>query len=356
MARALALARRGVYSARPNPRVGCVIVRNGAVVGEGWHVRTGGPHAEIVALEDAGERARGADVYVTLEPCAHHGRTPPCAEALVRAEVARVFYACPDPNPSVHGAGARLLADAGIETVAGCLGVAAAAENAGFFRRMRSGMPRVISKIAASLDGRTALANGTSQWITGPAARTDVQRLRASCGAILTGIDTVLADDPAMNVRDESLGELVQPLRAVLDSNLRMPTDARMFNEGGAIHIFATRAESRKASALESAGAIVHELKGAGRPDPTYVLAELAALEVNDVLVEAGPVLNGSLLSEGLIEEMTVYLAPHVLGDRGRGMFALGEITSMADRPSFRLAQQRVVGDDLRLVYKIAGS
>lgn len=350
MGRALQLAARGLYTAHPNPRVGCVVVAGGEVVGEGWHQRTGGPHAEVVALAAAGPRARGATAYVTLEPCCHQGRTPPCTRALVEAGIARVVYAAGDANRKVAGRGAAQLREAGVEVLGGVLEAEARALNVGFFSRMERGRPWLRSKLAVSLDGRTALASGESRWISGEVARRDAHALRARSSAILTGIGTVLADDPALTVRRTDLGELLPPARVVLDSRLRTPPVAQLLRQPGRTHIFCQQADAARQAALAAAGASVEVLPGAsGRPDLAALAARLAELEMNEVLVEAGPGLNGALLAAGLLDELVVYLAPHVLGSDGRGMFDLPPLAGMAERHAFTLAEARRVGGDLRL-------
>jgi diaminohydroxyphosphoribosylaminopyrimidine deaminase/5-amino-6-(5-phosphoribosylamino)uracil reductase len=352
MARAIALAWRGLGTTDPNPRVGCVIVRDGEVVGEGWHERAGEPHAEVHALRAAGDRARGATAYVSLEPCCHQGRTPPCTGALVAAGVARVVYGCGDPNPRVAGGGAALLAAAGIAVEGGVLEAEARAVNLGFIARMARGRPWLRVKTAVSLDGRTALADGRSRWITGPDARRDVQRLRARSSAIVTGIGTVLADDPELTVRDEPAGSVRPPVRVVLDSGLRLPPGARLLATPGPVVVLAARDDAGRREALAAAGADVRIVAGeGGRVAPAALVEALLQLECNEVLVEAGPVVNGALLAAGLVDELVVYQAAHVLGDTARAMFALAPLASMDDRPAFRLADVRRVGDDLRLTY-----
>lgn len=350
---ALGLAARGLYTADPNPRVGCVIVRGGKVVGEGWHARTGGPHAEIDALEEAGDAARGATAYVTLEPCCHHGRTPPCTDALLAAGIARVVYAAGDPNPAVSGDGARQMTDAGIDVSAGVLEDAARALNVGFFSRMQKARPWVRLKIASSLDGRTALANGASQWITGAPARADVHRLRARSSAILTGVGTVAADNPSMTARPEDIGDVVQPARIVVDSQLNIPVDSKMLAAGDPVRIFCALPDPAKLASLESKGAIVEQIEvAAGRVALPAVMRRLAELEFNELLVEAGPALNGALLEAGLIDELIVYMASDVLGSDARGMFATSELTEISQRFAFELSESRRVGEDLRLSYR----
>lgn len=349
MARALQLAARGLYTTSPNPRVGCVIVRNDVVVGEGWHERAGTPHAEIHALKAAGDTARGATVYVTLEPCSHHGRTPPCAEALVDAGVARVVAAMTDPNPLVAGGGISILTLAGIRAELGLMETEARALNPGFVSRMTRGRPWVRLKTASTLDGKTALANGTSQWITGEAARADVQALRARACAILTGSGTVLADNPRMNVRDFDIGR--QPLRVVADSALRTPAGAAILPALLACH----RAEPAARAALEAAGAEVVELPGAGgRVDLAALLALLAQRGINELHVEAGAALNGALLAAGLVDEWVAYVAPMAVGDDARGLFVHTPLTTLAEAARFKLADARQIGGDLRLTLQPA--
>jgi diaminohydroxyphosphoribosylaminopyrimidine deaminase/5-amino-6-(5-phosphoribosylamino)uracil reductase len=344
MARALQLATRGLFTTSPNPRVGCVIVRDGIVVGEGWHERAGTPHAEVHALKQAGDAARGATVYVTLEPCSHHGRTPPCAEALIDAGVARVVAAMTDPNPLVAGGGISMLTLAGIAAEVGLMEAEARALNPGFISRMTRQRPWVRLKTASTLDGKTALANGASQWITGEAARADVQRLRARACAILTGCGTVLADNPRMNVREFDIGR--QPLRVVVDSTLRTPAGAAILPALLVCH----RAEPARRAALEQAGAEVIELPGAdGRVDLPALLALLAQRGVNELHVEAGAALNGALLKARLVDEWMAYVAPMAVGDAARGLFAMPPLTTLADAARFKLADVRQIGDDLRL-------
>jgi diaminohydroxyphosphoribosylaminopyrimidine deaminase/5-amino-6-(5-phosphoribosylamino)uracil reductase len=355
MARAIHLARRGIYSTHPNPSVGCVIVRNGSVVGSGWHRQAGGPHAEVFALREAGERARGADVYLTLEPCSHHGRTPPCAEALVEAGVKRVVVAMQDPNPRVAGSGLQRLQEAGIAVEAGLLEAQAQALNPGFIARMQRGRPWVRVKLASSLDARTAMASGESKWITGAAARADVQRLRARSSAIITGIGTVLADDPSLNVRLaagdlQGVEPLRQPLRVVLDTGLRMPPQARMLGLPGDTLVITPTRDDQKAQALAAAGAEVVVVDTPGRVAPDDVLRRLAEREINEVLVEAGPALAGGFLLAGLVDELVLYLAPHLMGDMARGLFHLPGLKRMDQRIALEWLDVRRVGEDLRIV------
>lgn len=352
MARALRLAARGLYTAHPNPRVGCVIVHDNEVVGEGYHARTGGPHAEAAALEAAGAAARGATVYVTLEPCCHHGRTPPCTDTLIRAGVGAVVTGAGDPNPTVDGSGAERLQAAGIEVKTGVLQAECEALNAGFNSRMQRQRPLVRVKQALSLDGRTALANGASEWISGDASRADVQRWRARSSAILTGIGTVLADDPSLNVRDDALGVHTQPERIIVDSEIRTPPDARLLGLPGQTRIFTAGDDPQRAGPLRDAGAIVETLPGTGgRVDLQALMRRLAELEINELLVEAGPALNGALLQEDLVDELLIYQAASVLGAGARGAFAVSDLQAMTERYSFSLQEVRRTGDDLRLLY-----
>jgi diaminohydroxyphosphoribosylaminopyrimidine deaminase/5-amino-6-(5-phosphoribosylamino)uracil reductase len=345
MARALELAQLGLYTTDPNPRVGCVLVRDGRVVGEGWHQRAGGPHAEAAALAAAGGSARGATAYVTLEPCNHHGRTPPCSEALIAAGIARVVYAVADPNPQAIGGGARLAA-AGIRVESGLLADEAAQLNPGFLRRMRGGLPWVRVKIAASLDGRTALASGESRWITSKAARTDAQYGRARSSVVLTGVGTVLADDPAMNVRVPESDR--QPLRVVLDSQLRTPPQARLIDRDGQVLVIATQDDAGRRSALERLGVEVAILPGSPvRPDIGAVVKLLAARGANEVWVEAGATLAGAFVRAGLFDELVVYLAPTLLGPDARGLLALPPLEALEHKPALRFIGCRAVGDDL---------
>jgi diaminohydroxyphosphoribosylaminopyrimidine deaminase/5-amino-6-(5-phosphoribosylamino)uracil reductase len=349
MARALRLAERGLFTTMPNPRVGCVLVRDGEVVGEGWHERAGEPHAEVHALRAAGEQARGATAYVSLEPCSHHGRTPPCANALIDAGIKRVVAAMRDPNPQVSGRGLELLTLAGVSVQVGLLEVEARELNFGFVARMTRQRPWLRLKTAATLDGKTALANGDSKWITGEPARADVQRWRARSCAILTGSGTVLADDPRMNVRDLEIGR--QPLKVIVDSRLATPPAARIL-VGGAL-LACVEADPGRRAALEAAGAEILEIPGAdGRVDLEALLRELARRGVNEVHGETGATLNGALLQAGLVDEWLAYFAPLVLGHEARGLFnlpALADMADMADRRGFKLVDAAMLGADLRL-------
>ncbi len=355
MARALQLAARGLYTAHPNPRVGCVIVQGGEIAGEGWHQRTGAAHAEIHALNEAGERARGATAYVTLEPCCHHGRTPPCTEALIKAGVARVVVALPDPNPKVAGQGLKQLSAAGIAVDSGLIQAEAEKLNRGFIMRMREQRPFVRVKLAMTLDGRTAAASGESKWISGEAARADVQRLRAESGAILTGINTVLSDDPLLTVRlpefDEAQGK--QPLRVVLDSRLRFPLNARMLAQPG--HTLVITGAQDAGEKNRFAAAEVIALAGQdGKVDLRSALQHLAAQhEINDVLVEAGPILSGALLQAGLADELILYLAPCLLGDAARAAFYMPSLLNIEQRTHLDIVDLRAVGGDWRITARV---
>lgn len=353
MARALRLAEHGLYSTDPNPRVGCVLVRAGHIVGEGYHQRAGEPHAEVHALRAAGEQARGATAYVTLEPCCHHGRTPPCSEALLKAGVTRVVAAMRDPNPKVAGLGLAQLQAAGVEVSCGVLEAPARALNPGFISRMNRQRPWVRVKLAATLDGRTAAADGDSRWITGPAARDDVQRWRARASAILTGIGTLLADDPSLNVRLDAT--VRQPLRVILDSQLRTPVSARTLSLPGEVLILTTQTpEHPHWQRLAAQGAQLAQLarQEQGRIALPAVLQHLAQREVNELHVEAGAQLAGALLEAGLVDELLLYLAPLLLGDSGRGLFHLPGLQHMAERYALQVTEMRAIGHDWRITAK----
>ena len=348
MALALQLAEHGLWTTSPNPRVGCVLVRDGKIVGEGWHERAGEPHAEVHALRAAGELARGATAYVTLEPCSHHGRTPPCAEALIAAGVSRVVAAMSDPNPLVAGQGLAMLRAAGIETASGLLESEARELNIGFVSRMTRGRPWLRLKAAASLDGKTALNNGVSQWITGPDARQDGHRWRARACAILTGIGTVRDDDPQLNVR--AVATTRQPLRVVVDSKLETPLTARIL-QGGQVLIAAAVDDEKRANLLRSAGAEVLVLpNAAGKVELKDLLEELGRRGINEVHAEAGFKLNGSLLREGLVDELLLYLAPCLIGHAASGVFNLPELATLDGKRRLQIRDLRQVGEDIRLI------
>lgn len=351
MSRALQLAERGLYSTDPNPRVGCVLVRDGLIVGEGWHEVAGGPHAEIVALEAAGGSAQGATAYVTLEPCCHHGKTPPCSEALLEAGVTRVIAAMEDPNPQVAGQGLEQLRSAGVEVASGLLQAQAEALNPGFVRRMREKRPFVRCKLAMSLDGRTAMASGESQWITGSAARHDVHRLRARSSAMMSGIGTVLADNPSLTVRnpDDSLAER-QPLRVVLDPHLSTPVEAKFLKQPGNSLIVTATEEQGVQQQLEQAGAEVICLpSGPDAIDLRALMTVLAEREINEVMLETGAILSGAALRAGVIDELVIYMAPKLMGDGARGLFHTPGLESLADAVELSIRDMRAVGDDWRI-------
>ncbi len=349
MQRALRLAERGLYTTDPNPRVGCVIVKDDKVIAEGWHRRAGEPHAEILALQQAGDEAAGATVYVSLEPCSHHGKTPPCADALVRAGVSRVVAAMQDPNPEVAGNGFEQLRKQGIAVESGLLEQAARSVNPGFIKRMQSGRPFVRIKMAMSLDGRTAMASGESQWISGEAARADVQRLRARSSVILTGVDTVIYDDPSLNVRLSAQqlgieGDVRQPHRVVLDSQLRFPPGAKMLTLQGTTTVLTTKQET-----ADLACEVVSLDEAGGRVDLAAVMNWLSALQANEVHVEAGASLCGALLQSKLVDEIVVYMAPHIMGSNARGMFNIPGLETMADRIRLDIIDVRQFGKDMRI-------
>ena len=348
MSHALRLAKRGLYTTTPNPRVGCVIVRDGAIVGEGWHERAGEPHAEVHALNAAGECARGATAYVTLEPCNHIGRTPPCTTALIQSGITRVVAAMVDPNPLVPGAGLRALSGAGLETSVGLLESAARELNIGFVTRMSRGRPWMRMKIAASLDGKTALNNGASQWITGENARRDGHGWRAQCCGILTGIGTVKDDDPQLTVRE--IETTRQPKKILIDSRLEVPLDAKIF-DGAEVLIFCACAEPSRLASLADKNATVIQLPDdQGKVDLAAMAQELGIRGYNEILIEAGAKLNGSLLRANLVDELLIYLAPHLLGDNARGMFGLPELTTLSERRELAIKEVRQIGGDIRII------
>lgn len=358
MARAIKLAYKGLYGCHPNPRVGCVLVRDGVIVGEGFHRRAGGPHAEREALVMAGEHARGATAYVSLEPCCHQGRTPPCTDGLIEAGVSRVVAAMADPNPLVVGKGLERLELAGIQAECGLLEAEAEALNPGFIKRMRSGLPFVRCKLAMSLDGRTAMASGESKWITSDAARRDVHRLRAQSSAIMTGVETVIADDPSLNVRlnpaelegVEREDNLPRPLRVVLDSRLRMSAGAGMFALPGETLILCLGGPAEAMAKLEEQGARVVVLPASGgRVDLRAALEYLASQEVNEILLEAGPTLAGSAMQAGLVDELVIYMAPHLMGDGGQGLFHLPGLDDMKNRIGLEVTDMRPIHGDWRI-------
>ena len=348
MSQALQLAERGLYSTSPNPRVGCVIVRDGKIAGSGWHVHTGQSHAEINALNVAGEAAQGATVYLTLEPCSHYGRTQPCAEALIRAKVAKVIIAMQDPNPLVAGKGVSLLKQSEINVLVGLMEEKAKDLNVGFVSRMTNNRPWVRMKIAASLDGKTALNNGVSQWITGEAARYDGHRFRARSCAVLTGIGTVLEDDPQLSVRFIETSR--QPLRVIIDSRLEIPATAKVLRGDGEL-IFTASDNKERIAALKKAGAhpiILPNEKG--KVDLAKMIQMLADFEINEVLVEAGSKLNGAFIRARLVDELVIYFAPHLIGNKAMGMLQLPELTDLSEKYNLKTQDLRMVGEDIRIM------
>jgi len=357
MGRALQLAARGRGSTHPNPCVGCVLVRDGAVLGEGWHERAGGPHAEVVAIAAAGgpPATRGATAYVTLEPCNHHGRTPPCVEALLAAGVARVIAAIQDPDPRTAGRGLARLAAHGVQVACGLMAGPAERLNRGFLARLRRGRPFLTLKLAQSLDGRIALAGGESRWLTGESARRDVHRRRAGCDVILTGIGTVLADDPSLTVREGFASPCTeQPLRVVVDSRARLPTDARLARDGGrTLLVHAMAPADTPGLHLPQAGSGVARwsLPGpGGRVDLHALLNRLGDCGCNEVFAECGGTLAGALVDAGLVDELLLYLAPLLLGADGRPGFAIASRGSLSVCPRWRIQEERRYGVDLCLV------
>lgn len=350
MATALQLARHGLNSTHPNPRVGCVIAIDGQIVGTGWHERAGDCHAEINALADAGSKAKGGTAYITLEPCNHSGKTPPCVDALIQAKVSRVVFAIEDPNPEVCGTGSRRLEQAGIEVQSGLMIDEAEDLNAGFLKRMRHGQPSVRIKLAQSMDGCIALANGSSQWISGAEARSDVQNWRARSDAILTGIGTILADDPSLNVRIGNASR--QPLRVIADSRWRTPPDARILSIDGQVLIAGSH-EREIPGALVESGAELLKLPSVNEQvDLQCLLQELGRREINELQVEAGAALCGALLEQALVDEILIYQAPHLMGGEAIGPFATPRLDKMDDRVHLKWLDARRIGNDLRLRFK----
>ncbi|MCT8864615.1 bifunctional diaminohydroxyphosphoribosylaminopyrimidine deaminase/5-amino-6-(5-phosphoribosylamino)uracil reductase RibD [Shewanella xiamenensis] len=362
MSRAIQLARKGFYTTRPNPSVGCVIVKDNQIIGEGYHQKAGEPHAEVHALRMAGELARGATAYVTLEPCSHYGRTPPCALALINIGIKRVVVAVEDPNPQVGGRGIQMLRDAGIKVDVGLHRDEAYALNLGFMKRMELGLPWVTVKLAASLDGKTALSNGVSKWITGPEARRDVQRLRLRACAIVTGIETVLADDPSLNVRYSELGSLtsqlseaqvLQPLRVVLDSRARMPITAALFTIESPILLVSTVSYSSDFTAQLPAHVTCLQLPAIDGRISLAALLSYLGKSCNQVLIEAGATLAGAFIGAGLADELVLYQAMKILGAQGRNLLELPDYQMMADIPTLKLVDERKVGADTRFTLRL---
>lgn len=352
MAQALRLAERGLYTARPNPCVGCVLVRDDEVVGSGWHQRAGEPHAEVFALREAGDRARGATAYVTLEPCAHQGRTPPCADALLAAGVARVVAACEDPFPAVAGRGLMRLREAGVAVESGLCAEAARDLNRGFFSRIERGRPWLRLKLAQSLDGRTALAGGESQWITGAAARADVQRWRARSAALLTAAGTARRDDPRLTVRLEPVQECRAPLRVVLDARLDALTPGCHLLDGTAptlvVHGTQVQPPTPPSGAVEYLALPLQQ----GRIDLSALMAELARRGIGELQVEAGPQLGGALFAAGLVDELLLYVAPVLLGSSALPLLELPPLAQLSERWRLQLREQRQLGGDWRLLLR----
>ena len=362
MTRALQLAEQGLYSTQPNPRVGCVIVKDGKIVGEGAHLKAGEPHAEVFAIRQAGDKAKGATAYVTLEPCSHTGRTPPCSQAIIDAGITKAIIAMQDPNPLVAGSGLAHLQTYNIEVASGLMQAQAEALNPGFISRMTRKQPFVRCKIATSLDGKTALGNGVSQWITSEAARLDVQHWRVRSCAILTGIGTVLADNPRMSVRipintpSPSMGEgwgegevIRQPLKVVVDSQLQTPVDAKILQGGNVLIAFAQPNPNKEAQLLKAGAELLCIPNSGGKVCLNTLLSHLAAREINEVLVEAGEGLNGALLAQNLIDELLIYYAPKLMGSTAKGMFALPELTDMNQAIDLQIFDMRQIGVDIRL-------
>ncbi|MEZ5460939.1 bifunctional diaminohydroxyphosphoribosylaminopyrimidine deaminase/5-amino-6-(5-phosphoribosylamino)uracil reductase RibD [Dokdonella sp.] len=351
MASALRLAERGLFTTQPNPRVGCVIAQGEQAVGSGWHERAGGAHAEVVALNEAGERARGGTAYVTLEPCAHFGRTPPCADALISAGVARVVIAHGDPFGEVSGRGIRRLREAGITVETGLMSEPARELNRGFFARIERSRPWLRVKLAMSMDGRTALSSGESRWITGEAARADVQRWRARSSAILTGVGTILADDPALTVRDPLCKAPVAPVRVILDRHLRTPPGSRVLDGSAPSLVFHGPDAKPVDARFEQVERHALELSSE-RLDLTAMLAELARRDINEIQVEAGPTLCGALFAQDLVDELLLYVAPVLLGDAARPLMNLPALADMSERWKLETIDQRTVGSDWRLLLR----
>ncbi|MGB1293311.1 MAG: bifunctional diaminohydroxyphosphoribosylaminopyrimidine deaminase/5-amino-6-(5-phosphoribosylamino)uracil reductase RibD, partial [Pseudoalteromonas sp.] len=362
MQRAILLAKRGHYTTSPNPRVGCVLVKNGEIVGEGFHQKAGQGHAEVYALKQAGSKAKGATAYVTLEPCSHYGLTPPCAEAIVKAEVAHVIAAMVDPNPKVSGRGLKMLAAAGISTQFGLLEQDARALNTGFIALMTTQRPYVRCKLAASLDGKTAMASGESQWITGSEARTDVQRLRAQSCGIICGADSVIFDNARMNVRWDALGELKnsyseadvrQPVRIVIDSKNRLTPDLAMFQTGDKILLIRSAIENTHTWPHFVEQVAIEKADGSDYIDLDLLLAYLAKQGLNDILIESGAQLAGAFISENLVDELILYQAPKLIGSDGKGLVNMPSIVQLSAAKAFEFTDVRMVGKDMRITAKL---
>ena len=347
MTRALQLAEQGLTSTMPNPRVGCLIVKDGKIVGEGAHLKAGQPHAEVFALQQAGTQSKGATAYVTLEPCSHTGRTPPCSQAIIDAGIIRVVAAMQDPNPLVAGSGLAHLHAHHIEVASGLMQTQAEALNSGFISRMTQNKPFMRSKIAASLDGKTALNNGKSQWITGEPARLDVQHWRARSCAILTGIGTVLSDNPSLNVRLANTNH--QPLKIIVDSTLQTPIDAKILQGGNVLIAFANNINNRANALFEAGAGLLCIPNKEGKVCLNTLLSHFASQQINEVLVEGGEGLNGALLALGLIDELLIYYAPKLMGSAAKGLFAMPALTQMNQAIDLEIFDLRYIGADIRL-------
>lgn len=355
MSRAIRLAKKGLYTTHPNPRVGCVITKDDTVVGEGWHKKAGEGHAEVNALMQAGKQAQGATAYVTLEPCCHTGKTPPCTEALIKAGIKRVVAAMQDPHEKVAGKGFQVLQAAGIDVEVGLLEQQAQLLNPGFIKRMQQGLPFVRMKMAMSVDGRTAMASGESQWITSESARNDVQHWRAQSSAMLTGIGTILYDDPSLTVRqnEAAVDNIVidQPLCVILDSSLQLPTDAKVIQRQDEILVFTNSTDEQKIDSLEEVGVQVMGVdKGENGLDLEQVLKHLASIEINEVMIEAGATLAGSFIESGFVDELIIYMAPVLMGDQARALFHLPEIQQMNQKFQLNIKEMRQFGEDIRII------
>ena len=356
---ALDLAKQGEFTTTPNPSVGCVLVKDGEVVGKGFHAKAGEPHAEVMALREAGENARGATAYVTLEPCSHFGRTPPCAKGLVQAGVSKVIAAMCDPNPQVAGKGLQILSDAGIESAVGLLEENAEQLNKGFLKRMRTGKPFVQLKLAMSIDGKTAMASGESKWITGAQARADVQQYRAKASAILSTSQTVLADDPSLNVRWEELPsdvkadypqeKLRQPVRVILDSSHKVRSDFKVFSTESPVWLVGE--EDYPLTGFQVFTEYLQLDRNQGETRLQALMSALGKRQINTLWVEAGATLAGALIAENLVDELIIYMAPKLLGDQARDLCHLPNLTQLAEAPLWQLQSCEPVGDDLKLIY-----
>ena len=348
---ALDLAKKGMHTAKPNPRVGCIVVSENKIVGQGWHRQTGEAHAEAIALSEAGDKAKDSTVYSTLEPCTHFGQTPPCVEALIAAAVGKVVYAMEDPNPVVSGQSRKILESAEIEVISGVLSQESKDLNIGFNKRMKYGLPYIRTKIAASIDGKTALLNGKSQWISSKQSRDDVQLWRARSCALITSINTVIADDPSLNVRINDFSDIDQPTRVILDSQLRIKGDYKILQSPGDVIVYSLQ-QVHNDPIFE--GMIENTNERDGHVSLESVFRDLAKKEINEVMFECGGTLNGALLKQNFIDEIIIYLAPCILGDQANNMFSLPAISAMSERYNFNLIQVDRTGDDIRVILRKA--